>query len=113
MSLSKVTELVSDDISDSSENDNNDINDAADAVSDDTIDTIDCSRSTSPVYQQLLLTFNPNASEEEFLVNAGEAAQRRRSVEIVRHVGCIIALHLGAGYHSRINEGRHRKLGKR
>ena len=47
------------------------------------------------------------------MINAANACKKARNCEEAPALGGAVAMHLGAGYHSRMNEGRHRELGQR
>ena len=112
MGSSKVPERLPENMSEAANNDDDDDDDALHTVSaGSTIKTIDQSRQSS-LARQLVVTFNPSVSEEEFMMFTTQAATHPPNRE-VQVLGNIVAMHLGAGYHSRINEGRHRELGKR
>jgi hypothetical protein len=113
MGSSKVPERLPENLSEAANNDDDDDDDALHTVSaGDTIKTIDGSRQSSLV-RQSAVTFNPSVSEEEFMMFTTQATSHPPNREEVQVLGNIVAMHLGAGYHSRINEGRHRELGKR
>ena len=112
MSSSKATELLPEILSENSNSNDDDI-DATHTVSES--GAIEASNHSVPssLIRQSSLTFNPNLSEGEFMMLSTQDTKPSPNHEQVQALGNVVAMHLGAGYHSRMNEGRHRELGKR